>query len=103
MPDVCGWANGICFVLGQVSHDDEHSRTTTLQDGMIASKSEGRKASEAYFPLGATVWVSHLLGLGSAGPQHSEEQQRGNLCDPTPESSLPDQGDHPGGCSTAFP
>lgn len=99
---VCG-PMAFLFVPGQVSYDDEHSKITTVLGGMIALKNERRKASEASFPPGARVWVSHLLGLGSAGPQCSEEQQRGNLSDPTAESSLPDHGDHPRGCSTAFP
>ena len=37
------WAPWHFFAQGQVSRDGEHSMATTLLDGMIDSKTEGRK------------------------------------------------------------
>lgn len=47
--------------------------------------------------------MSHMHGLGSAGPQCSQEQQGGNFPAPTAENSPIVQGSHPRGCSTAPP
>lgn len=66
MLDISGlWAPWHFFAQGQVSRADEHSMATTLLDGMIVSKKEGRKGFRSLFPI-------RSKGLGEQHPWAEE-------------------------------
>jgi len=59
------WAPWHFFAQGQVSRDGEHSMATTLLDGMIDSKTEGRKGFRSWFPIRSKdLGEPHPLAVG---------------------------------------